>query len=231
MSDNEGRVHFRVVRFINESGLKLHLKSVPLAAAAIIYHKFFRDNKLKDFDPYLIGTTCLYLAAKVEEQLISLRDVVNVAYRTLHRNKPALEIGDTYYLLRDSVARCELYILRALQFKVIFNLPHKYLIHYLKFLKDWFEPYQWEELPIACTAWACLRDFYHCSVCLTYKPQHLAVGVLYFAMLCLGVEVPYHKQAELKWWKVFAEDLTIDEIKEIIKDIMSVYEMESTINT
>lgn len=48
-------------------------------------------------------------------------------FRTLHKNKAPLEIGDTYWCLRESVARCELYLLRALQFKVEFNHPHKVL--------------------------------------------------------------------------------------------------------
>ena len=45
--------------------------------------------------------------------------------RTLHKSKSPLDIGETFYGLRDAVANCELYILRVLRFKVAFDHPHK----------------------------------------------------------------------------------------------------------
>ena len=52
------------------------------------------------------------------------------------------------------------------------------------------------------TAWAILRDSYHGNVCLEYSPEHIAVAVLYFALQCHGVEVPYSDTAEYEWWQV-----------------------------
>ncbi|CAE1263835.1 unnamed protein product [Acanthosepion pharaonis] len=97
--------------------------------------------QVNDFDTYLIAATSLYLAGKVEEEHRKIRDIVNVCYRTLHKSKSPLDIGETFYGLRDAVANCELYILRVLRFKVAFDHPHKYLLHYLKALHDWFQPY------------------------------------------------------------------------------------------
>ncbi|XP_071082581.1 cyclin-Q-like [Haliotis cracherodii] len=229
MTEVEKRVHFRVVRFMTESGVKLHIKSVPLATACVLYHKFFQENSLNDYDPYLIGTTCIYLAGKVEEEHLKLRDVINSCYRTLHKSKPPLELGDTFWALRESVAHCELFVLRTLKFKVVFSHPHKYMLHNLKYLQDWFDPYKWEAMPIARTAWSLLRDCYHGNMCLKYKPQHMAVAVLFFALQCHGAEVPYHKYADTPWWLVFAEDVTLDIIKTIITDIIAVYELENTV--
>ncbi|XP_069137252.1 cyclin-Q-like [Argopecten irradians] len=227
--NTECRVNFRVIRFMYEAGLKLRLETVPLATAAVIYHKFFRENSLHDFDPYTIASTAIYLAGKVEEQPLKLRDVVNVCYRTLHKNKPPLEMGDKYWQLRDSIANCELFVLRMLNFKVVFDHPHRYLLHYLKFIKDWFEPYRWEDLPIARTAWALLRDCYHGNVILKYKPDHIAVAILYLTLQCHGVDVPYHYQSDTPWWKVFAEDATIGNLKDIMSNVMDIYDLETTI--
>ncbi|XP_050413351.1 cyclin-Q [Patella vulgata] len=231
MTDTETKVHFRVVRFMHEAALKLHMKSVPLATAAVVYHKFFRENALTDYDPYLIGTTALYLGSKIEEEVVKLRDVVNICHRTLHKSKPPLEIGETFWNLRETVASCELFILRALRFKVVVSHPHKFLLHYLKFLEDWFDPLEWERLPIAKTSWSLLRDSYHGIICLNTKPEHMAVAVIYFALLCHGAEVPCNKEADTKWWKVFCDDININIIETIISELMNLYDTEIYVQT
>ncbi|ESP03570.1 hypothetical protein LOTGIDRAFT_237668 [Lottia gigantea] len=235
MDTNAVKVHFRVIRFIQEAGLKLRLTSLPIATAAVIYHKFFRENKITDFDPYLVGTTALYMAGKIEEEVVKLRDVVNICHRTLHKNKPPLDIGETFWSLRESVASSELLILRSLRFKVVFSQPHKFVLHYLKFLKDWFDPHDWDTIPISKTSWAFLRDCYHGDMCLNYKAEHIAIGVIYFALLSHGMEVPYHNEADMKWWQenpnqppkmVLSDDLTLPTVQNIISDLMTLYEME-----
>lgn len=229
MSENEVRVHFRVIRYIREAGLKLHLENVPVATASTIYHRFFREYKLKDYDPFLIGATCLSLACKVEEQNVRLRDIINVCYRTLHKNKAPLEINDTFWQLKESVAQCELYLLRALKFKVMFDHPHKYLCHYLKAVSDWLEPRQWEEIPLGRTAWALLCDCYHSDLVLDYNPQHLAVAVLYLALQCHGLELPLYRQCNRKWYQVFSSSITLDIMQAIITKIMAAYDVENQV--
>ncbi|BFZ08629.1 hypothetical protein BsWGS_11668 [Bradybaena similaris] len=227
MSDSETRVHFRVIRFIFEAGLKLHLQAIPLATASTIYQKFFRMNTLQEYDPFLIGAACLSLACKTEEEPVRLRDIVNVCYRTLHKNKAPLEISDTYWSLRESVARCELYLLRALEFKVQFDHPHKYLCHYLKSMSQWMEPNVWESTPVARSAWSFLRDSYHTDLCLDHPPEHIAVAVLYFSLLCHGAEIPFHKYTRKRWWQAFSRDITLAIIQSIISKIITAYDIEN----
>lgn len=79
----------------------------------------------------------------------------------------------------------------------------QFLLHYLKSLQNWFPQEEWEQFPIASTSWALLRDSYHGDLCLSFAPEHIAVSVLYLALLSYGVEVPYNKYAETAWWKVY----------------------------
>ena len=44
--------------------------------------------------------------------------------RCLHKQEPPLEIGDLYWQLKDSVAKYELLLLRALKFDAQIQLPH-----------------------------------------------------------------------------------------------------------
>ena len=226
-TEGEKRLHFKIIRFMTESAVKLRVKSVPLATAARIYHKFFSHNSHTVFDPYLVATTCLYLAGKVEEEHLKLRDVINVCYRCMYKEKPPLEIGSTYWALREAVSQCELLILRVLKFHVSFVHPHKFLLHYIKSVYDWLHPTIVERFPIARTAWAILRDSYHGSLCLRYDPEHIAVAALYMALQCYGIEISTSHDAECSWWAALVEDLRVERIRRIVKEIVDVYSLEN----
>lgn len=73
----------------------------------------------------VVGCTALYLAGKVEENPCKLRDLINMAYSILNKNKPPIDIADKYWRLRDSIVKCELLFLRLLGFKVAVDNPHK----------------------------------------------------------------------------------------------------------
>lgn len=45
--------------------------------------------------------------------------------RCLHKSEPPLEVSDVYWQLKESVAKYELLLLRALNFHVHLELPHK----------------------------------------------------------------------------------------------------------
>ena len=51
--------------------------------------------------------------------------VYTYVYRCLHKSEPLLEVCDVYWKLKDSVAKYELLLLRALNFQVYLDLPHK----------------------------------------------------------------------------------------------------------
>lgn len=62
-------------------GVKLGMRSIPVATACTIYHKFFGEIDLGAYDPYLVAMTSIYLAGKVEEQHLRTRDIINVSNR------------------------------------------------------------------------------------------------------------------------------------------------------
>lgn len=92
------------------------------------------------------------------------------------------------------------------------------------------EPLKWDELPLARTAWALLRDSYHGRLCLQYKPQHIAVAILYMTLESHGAEIPYEHSAITPWWKVFADDISLDIIKMIIQDLINIYDLETSLS-
>ncbi|XP_073655517.1 cyclin-Q isoform X4 [Tursiops truncatus] len=210
-------------------GVKLGMRSIPIATACAIYHKFFCEIDLDAYDPYLVAMSSLYLAGKVEEQRLRTRDIINVSNRYFHPDSEPLELDSRFWELRDSIVQCELLVLRVLRFQVSFQHPHKYLLHYLLSVKNWLNRYSWQRSPVSITAWALLRDSYHGGLCLRFQAQHIAVAVLHLALQAYGVEVPAEAEAEKPWWQVFSEDLTKPIIDNIVSDLIQIYTMDTEI--
>lgn len=110
----------------------------------------------------------LYLASKLEECPLRMRDLINVYDLLLQRaghsleNKPDLEFryhsmsyfGSTFYDMKDALVVAEMQILKRLGFNVHVVLPYGTLINYLRVLGL-------TSHPDACTrAWGYLNDAY-----------------------------------------------------------------------
>ncbi|XP_051281158.1 cyclin-Q [Dicentrarchus labrax] len=218
------KTQFRVCRFIMETGVKLGMRSVPVATACVLYHRFFERVNMRAYEPYLVAMSCVYLAGKVEEQHVRTRDIINVSHRYFNSSSAPLECDKEFWDLRDSVVQCELLILRQLNFHVSFEHPHKYLLHYLLSVKSLVNRHAWSRTPVAETSWALLRDCYHGVMCIRHIPQHIAIATLYLALNSYGVEMPV---GEREWWQVLCEDVTKADIEAVISDLLQLYDMEA----
>ncbi|CAB1436313.1 unnamed protein product [Pleuronectes platessa] len=218
------KTHFRVCRFIMETGVKLGMRSVPVATACVLYHRFFKRVSMRAYEPYLVAMSCLYLAGKVEEQHVRTRDIINVSHRYFNSGSAPLDCDKEFWDLRDSVVQCELLILRQLNFQVSFEHPHKYLLHYLLSVKSLVNRHAWSRTPITETSWALLRDCYHGDMCIRHTPQHIAIATLYLALNSYGVELPV---GEKEWWQVLCEDATKANIDAVISDLLQLYDMDA----
>ncbi|KAF3859905.1 hypothetical protein F7725_000160 [Dissostichus mawsoni] len=215
-TDRDMMKHFRVCRFIMETGVKLGMRSVPVATACVLYHRFFQRARLQAYEPYLVAMSCVYLAGKVEEQHTRTRDIINVSHRYFNSGSVTLECDKEFWDLRDSVVQCELLILRQLNFH--------YLLHYLMSVKSLVNRHAWSRTPVAETSWALLRDCYHGAMCIRHTPQHIAIATLHLALDSYGVELPV---GEREWWQVLCVDVTKADIDAVISDLLQLYDMEA----
>lgn len=121
-----------------------------------------------------VGMGALYLASKLEECPLRMRDLINVYDLLLQRAAHSLSpkanqdfqyhpmsyFGSTFYDLKDSLVLAEMQILKRLGFNVHVVLPYGTLINYLRVLGL-------TSREDACTrAWGYLNDGYVCSVAL-----------------------------------------------------------------
>ncbi|KAK3885304.1 hypothetical protein Pcinc_010469 [Petrolisthes cinctipes] len=218
--------HFSGARYVIECGIKLKASVLTIATAATYYHKFFKVATLEDYDPYLIGSTCLYLASKVEDDDIKIRDIINVGVNCVRRNDPPLSL-DPYFSMRDSLIQAELLLMRILGFKLKVDLPHKYLLFYLQSLREWVGHEVFRTLPLAQTSWTMMQDVFHSSIILNHSPQAIATAVINSVLQIYGVIVPGDDEvAERSWFTVLHPDCTTKAIWDITTKILLVYKEE-----
>lgn len=117
--------HQLAPRFLVECSVKLHMKPLTSATASVLYHRFFRAASPDDYDAFLVASSCLYLAGKIKDDPVKIRDVINVSHATLNRGATPLELGEEYWTLRDGIVQAELLITRMLKFDLGVVHPHK----------------------------------------------------------------------------------------------------------
>ncbi|KAK9892211.1 hypothetical protein WA026_019015 [Henosepilachna vigintioctopunctata] len=218
---------FTPSRFIFECGIKLNAQPLTLATASVLMHRFFKEVvDHSNYDYFLIAASSLYLAGKVKDDSLKIRDIINVAHSTLHRGSNPLEIGEEYWTMRDAIVQAELLIMRALKFEVSIVHPHKYLLHYLKSLEGWVGKDSWNSSPLARTSAAFLQDFHHDPSILDYEPQHIAIACISLALQCLGIRLPLMEDNDEIWYSIFCKDLQKDKNWEIMEKIMETYNKE-----
>lgn len=124
----------------------------------------------------------------------------------------------------------ELLLLRIVRFQTNFVHPHKYLLHYLKSLKDWISPDVWNKYPIARTSWSLLQDSYHDSnIIIDTDPELLSVACIQLALQTYGIKVPFMSDTSLDekaWYKVFCNSATKDKVWFVMKQLMDLYNQE-----
>ncbi|RZF38991.1 hypothetical protein LSTR_LSTR003734 [Laodelphax striatellus] len=215
------------VQFIFECGTKLNSHPLTIATAATLFHKFFKEAEKASYDQYLIASTCLYLASKMKDESLKVRDVINVSHNTLFRGSLPLDLGDEYWSMRDAIVQAELLIMRMLKFEVQTVHPHKFMLHYLKSLQGWLKPEDWKRVPLVQASYAFLQDFHYDPSILDVKPEHIAIAAIHLALQCYGVQVPFTAEEEGNvWYSVFVEDLNKDKVWELMEKIMNVYDSE-----
>jgi len=223
---------FVLSRFIAECGHKLKAKVMTVATAQTIFHRFCKASAdPSHYDPYLISASCLYLAGKLEDNdHQKLRDIINVVYTTLHRDKEPLPLDNEYYNMREAIVQAELQILRMIRFQTRTDHPHRYLLHYLKSLRDWMPEETWDKFPLAKTSWALLQDAFHDqAIVLETDPSELSLACIQLALQTYGVQVPMTSESppNISWFMVFNSTTSKEKIWDILTRIMDIYNHEA----
>eukprot|EP01080_Neovahlkampfia_damariscottae_P003170 gene3170-5486_t len=183
------------IEFIFKAGKLLELPQKTVAIGCVYFHKFFKSNSINDFDVYLIGSTSLFLAGKISENLRRLRDILNVYRKIIFPNKLPLHITeDKYFDLKDSLSELEAKLLRCLNFNLEIDLPYQYFFNYAHFLRI--------NEGLTQLGYDIINDSFRGSICLEYEPHEISCAAIYLASKLLKQEIKTPSK-DFFWYEIF----------------------------
>ncbi|ERN17710.1 hypothetical protein AMTRI_Chr13g91700 [Amborella trichopoda] len=207
--------------FLQDLGMRLKVPQVTIATAIIFCHRFFlRQSHLKN-DRRTIATVCMFLAGKVEETPRPLRDVILVSYEIIHKKDPSavqrIKQKEVYEQQKELILLGERVVLATLGFDLNVHHPYKPLVEAIKKFKV-------AQNALAQVAWNFVNDGLRTSLCLQFKPHHIAAGAIFLAAKFLKVKLP--SDGEKVWWQEF--DVTPRQLEEVSNQMLELYEQNRT---
>lgn len=161
---------------IMKLGRRLNIRQCALATAHIYLSRFLLKVSIREINLYLLVTTCVYLACKVEECPQYIRTLVSEA-RSLW---PEFVPPDP-----TKVTEFEFYLIEELQSYLIVHHPYKSMEQIVNVLKD--PPFELrlsqDELQ---NCWSLINDSYINDVHLMYPPHVIAVACLFITICIRG---------------------------------------------
>ncbi|CAH9143832.1 unnamed protein product [Cuscuta epithymum] len=195
---------------IQESGILLKLPQAVMATGQVLFHRFYGKKSFARFNVKRVAASCVWLASKLEECPRKARQVLIVFHRLeCRRENLPIEHLDTsskkYLDLRADLIRAERHLLKEMGFICHVEHPHKFISNYIATL----------EMPdeLRQEAWNLANDSLRTTLCVRFKSEVVACGVVYAAARRFQVPLPENPP----WWKAFdADKAGIDEVCRVL---------------
>ncbi|XP_042490184.1 cyclin-T1-3-like isoform X2 [Macadamia integrifolia] len=159
----------------------------------------------------------MFLAGKVEETPRPLKDVILVSYEIIYKKDPAavhrIKQKEIYEQQKELILLGERVVLATLGFDLNVQHPYKPLVEAIKKFKV-------AQNALAQVAWNFVNDGLRTSLCLQFKPHHIAAGAIFLAAKFLKVKLP--SDGEKVWWQEF--DVTPRQLEEVSNQMLELYE-------
>jgi len=197
---------------INQAGVMLRLPQVTISTSQIILHRFYYRKSMKEYPVMRVAMTSLLLATKVEETARKIKDILNVFDRLLKKLHgqpldPLDSHSKRYARWRGQLNSMELVVLKELGYILYVDHPHKFFFYYVDCLIL--------NRHVAQRAWNFLNDSMRTNVCLRFRPEVVATGGIYLAVLLLQKKLPD------KWYELF--DTSYEDMIEVASIISELY--------
>ncbi|KAG8089004.1 hypothetical protein GUJ93_ZPchr0011g27778 [Zizania palustris] len=203
--------------FLQDLGMRLKVPQVTIATAIVFCHRFFLRQSHAKNDRRTIATVCMFLAGKVEETPRPLKDVILISYEIIHKKDSdaiqRIKQKEVYEQQKELILLGERVVLVTLGFDLNVHHPYKPLVEAIKKFKV-------AQNALAQVAWNFVNDGLRTSLCLQFKPHHIAAGAIFLAAKFLKVKLP--SDGEKVWWQEF--DVTPRQLEEVSNQMLELYE-------
>lgn len=156
-------------------GRRLNVRQIALATAEIYLSRFLIKVLLKEINVYLLVTTCLYAACKIEECPQHIRLIISEA-RNLWPE----------YIPQDmtKLAEFEFYLIEEMDLFLLLHHPYKSLLQVRDYLIENQSIYGFiltdEELQ---NSWSLINDSYVTDLHLLFPPHIVAMATIYITIV------------------------------------------------
>ncbi|VFQ87504.1 unnamed protein product [Cuscuta campestris] len=201
--------------FIQESGILLKLPQAVMATGQVLFHRFYCKKSFAHYNVKRVAASCVWLASKLEECPRKARQVLTIFHRLeCRRENLPIEHFDTnskkYVELKADLVRTERHLLKEMGFVCHVEHPHKFISNYIATLGMPDELRQ--------EAWNLANDSLRTTLCVRFKSEVVACGVVYAAARRFQVPLPENPP----WWKAFdADKAGIDEVCRVLAHLYS----------
>ncbi|XP_078179947.1 cyclin-T1-3-like isoform X2 [Carex rostrata] len=190
---------------------------VTIATAIVFSHRFFLRQSHAKNDRRTIATVCMFLAGKVEETPRPLKDVILVSYEIINKKDAdavqRIKQREVYEQQKELILIGERLVLATLAFDLNVHHPYKPLVEAIK-------KFHVAQNALAQVAWNFVNDGLRTSLCLQFKPHHIAAGAIFLAAKFLKVKLP--SDGDKVWWQEF--DVTPRQLEEVSNQMLELYE-------
>ncbi|TDL27275.1 cyclin-L1 [Rickenella mellea] len=222
-------------KLIQQAGILLKQKQVAMATAQVLFQRFWFVTSMKQFGIGDVGMGSLYLASKLEECPLRIRDLINVYDLLLSRAAHELNaplhsstyppfkytpmgyFSQTFYDMKDALVVAEMQILKRLGFGVQVVLPYGTLVNYLRVLGL-------VNQDDACQrAWGYLNDALQTPVYALYSVPTIVSAAILLTVRHIGISLP--STPPNCWWELF--DAEWEDVWTVAGHIMRLYRERS----
>lgn len=202
--------------FLQTLGMRLQLPQTTIATAMVYCHRFFLRRSHASHDRFVIATAAMFLAAKSEESPRPLNSVLIVSYEICHKN----ELANFHYLLpvdwfeqyKQEVLQAEQLLLTTLDFELTVQHPYNPLMSV-------FNKIGLTQTVLVNVAWNLVSEGLRSSLCLQFKPQHIAAGAAFLAAKVLNVDLSSNQTM----WQEFQTTPTI--LQDVVQQLRELFLM------
>ncbi|KAG6478985.1 hypothetical protein ZIOFF_062435 [Zingiber officinale] len=190
-----------------------------MATGQVLFHRFYCKKSFARFSVKRVSASCVWLASKLEECPKKAKHIIVVFHRMeCRRENLAIEPFDfqskasasKYTELKNDLVRTEGHLLKEMGFICHVEHPHKFISNYLATLDA--SPEMRQE------AWNLANDSLRTTLCVRFKSEVVACGVVYAAARRFQVPLPESPP----WWEVFdADKAGIDEVCRVLAHLYS----------
>ncbi|EQC27871.1 hypothetical protein SDRG_14450 [Saprolegnia diclina VS20] len=182
----------RCCEFIEKMGAIFRLPPLSIASGKIFFHRFFAVQSYKAYDAWRIAATCLFLAAKVEEHYMKIPDYTKhyLAQRKklTHDAKlpesirPIMPTNPTVEAETETILFTECILLHVLAYDLNVIHPYTFVADFVAAaLNAAGAVSDANTKALKKAAWSFINDTSKSTVCLRYKPRHIAAVAVYLA--------------------------------------------------